>query len=135
MKYNIKAILAACYANKNLIHYEYSFDNREDFPFAVRVFLSDVSYLYIEDNDHNKPNTFIIKEFYVSKSCYYPSLRVGLITKYFRKYRDYGYNKRAVVPISEVLNFLSNFKSSGTFLLDVTKKNPWYSVTRASGGF
>lgn len=134
MKYNIKALLAACYANKNLIHYEYSFDNRVEYPFAIRVFLSDMSYFYIEDNDYNEPNTVIVKEFYVARSCYYPSLRVGLITKYFKKYRD-GFKKRAVVPVSEIINFLSTFKPERPFLEDVTKRNPWYSIIRASGGF
>lgn len=134
MEYNIKALLAACYANKNLIHYEYCFDNRDTNPFAVRIFLSDCTYLYIENNEKNKSNTFMVKEYCVCKSCYYPSPRVGILTKYFKKYRD-DYHKRAIVPIPEVINFLSSFKPDGYFLNDPTKKNPWYSITRASGGF
>jgi hypothetical protein len=134
---SMKQLMAYCYSNENAIHYEYSFDKRDE-SFTVRFFLTEHNYFAItlKGNDTDCE----VREYNVTKSWYHPSTRVTYLNKYFKKYRVDAstYMYLAIVPINVVLEKLSTISASSIKLTNIAEKdkyNAWRGVFRATAKF
>ena len=132
MTNEIKLLMALCYKYRSkLPRYEVVMHFDEDL-FAVRIYFTELNYLYISYDYTN--NLYLIRDLAVSKNFYHPSIRCGLLNKYFKKYRIKGWNKKALVPYDILEKFFDTLNEIDfRYRTDVTLSKPYKGVTKASG--
>ena len=134
----MKTLMAYCYVRDAAHHYEYVLDKRDGHQ-AVRLFLSELQYLYLEVTDEE--DIIRVTHYEVVKSYYYPSPRCGYLNKYFKKYRAGNYNGAsiALVPLGNLIQILETIDATSVYsaMSDSSNRatNPYISIRRATGRF
>lgn len=127
----MKELMAFLYSRPGMIHYEFSFDKRDNY-LAVRIFFNEWTYwtvTFTPDSD-----VVIVTEWATTKSSYHPSARVGFINRYLKKYRDTSFSvKLSVYDLIRVLDRIDTTKSFNT--PDRGSYSPWRGVRRATVKF
>ena len=107
-----KTMLAILYQNKNLIHYEVAFDNREDASHMIfRIYLSEQEYLCVTEDENGQ---CYLRELKWYRSYNTPSTQVSFINRsIFKKYRDKSPHGRLMyschVPLTVFGKWLQDF--------------------------
>lgn len=121
---DMKQLMAYCYSNDNIISYEFDMDKRDNY-FACRIFVEENRYLLISsihDTDGTIGNLYSVSEFLVVKSHFHPVKRVGVLNKYFHKYR-LAYKDEILATIPEILKCLDKFNVNLGLFLGTSRRN------------
>lgn len=126
-----KFLIAFCYSDANALRYEFIFDKPCDY-FAVRFFLGEYNYFYIEF-DADKPYICTVREWECVKSHFHPSDRCVNLNKYMKKYRNS--DKTCTLNVQDLTKILSKMPMPQGFTRDRSSYRPWRDVRRASGRY
>ena len=135
---DMKQLMAYCYSNDNIISYEFDMDKRDNY-FACRIFIEENRYLLISslrDNDGDISATYSVEEFLVVKSHFHPVKRVGILTKYFRKYKI-PYHSYILATMPEILKCLDKIETNLSLFLGTSRRNNMHVsyVDRCTGRY